>query len=80
MNHHHRLDFTNRLRALQCGTYPTSSGELVKLSTLPDTHLVNALLKALEDGLPASYTLLLAAEVVSRNLEAYAYRLASERR
>lgn len=78
-----RLSIVESLRRkadlLAVGLYPSSKGYVIALAKMQDTHLVNALLKALEQQEPAEITEPLAAEVSRRNLNDYAQKIAQER-
>ncbi len=72
MTHTIRLTLACRIKALEAGQWQCSDGRFIRLDEMADDHLVNALLKALTDGDPPALTRLLTAEVVRRNLGAYA--------
>jgi hypothetical protein len=81
-----RLSPDCRVKALEAGQWQCSDGAFLKLRTMPDGHLVNALLKHLASA-TNEYTAtqyrvvaeLLAAEVARRNLQDYALAVAAER-
>lgn len=68
-----------RIRALQCGQWQRSNGEIVAVRRMHPAHLVNALLAALAAGEPRGITDPLAAEVVRRKLTNDALREAEGR-
>jgi hypothetical protein len=74
-----RLDAATRAKALEAGWWQKHDGEFVHLRRMPDPHLVNAWLQALEAGEALAITSRLAAEVVRRKLETYAADVAMER-
>ncbi len=86
-----RLDAASRVRALQAGLWQCSDNTFVPLRTMPDGHLVNALLRLLEiapcrvgddNYTPAQHArvcALLSAEVARRNLQDYALAEAAKR-
>lgn len=58
---------TTRRRAAEAGWYESSKG-LLQVRAMHDAHLVNALLRSLADGDPASVAVSLGLEVLRRNL------------
>jgi len=74
-----RLTAPCRLQALVAGHYQTHDGSFIRLRKMLDAHLVNALLRALADKEPKTFTKILTAEVVRRGLTDYALRVCAER-
>lgn len=79
MNHRLRLSTSTRIKAAEAGLWQTSHGKCVAIVRMNDSHLVNALLKALSTGEPTPVTEALATEVARRQLVDYAYRVAEGR-
>lgn len=74
-----RYDRRTRVKMLEAGCWQGHDGRCVGLADMPAGHLVNALLKALAAGEPATITRPLAAEVARRRLQDYALRIAATR-
>lgn len=75
------MSISNKLQAnaLALGGYITGRGVHVRLRTMNDDHLVNALVKALAEERPESITTPLAAEVDRRGLRGRAIETVEKR-
>jgi hypothetical protein len=74
-----KLTLRCRARALEAGVWQRSDGTFIDVRDMPDGHLLNAYLLALQQGEPPCITSPLGAEVVARHLETTALAMAAER-
>jgi hypothetical protein len=79
MNHRLRLSTATRIKAAEAGLWQTSSGKCVAIAQMNDAHLVNALLKALQEQEPTAVSTALSVEVRRRGLQEYAFSVAREK-
>lgn len=73
------LSRESRIKAAEAGMWQRADGRLVSIRDMVNSYLLNAYLKALQDGDPDVITTPLAEEVLRRDLMDVAYDMAAER-